>query len=398
MPTKRIGFSLFMLMMLPSFIFVFGNVSSMVYGTILSILVFIILTPPRRLILKVKEYLILPIILIIPSQILYLLNGSHNEKGLYSLFILFFFIVSGYLIANQILFYENVKYRKLVTNIFYLMFFLGVFQVFFKVSSLGYQDFAKSIFPFAEPSHYAINLAPFLIFSTYYSNKFRLIQIIILILFMGVSYPSTILMSLAMIITFLKLKSKIVLHLVVACLLVIYFGGSNIDTNYFLDRLIMHKNNNNVTSLVYLQGWEDAYNGFLSNHGFGLGFQNMGKGELGYYGQRIESTLGQSKNRNDGGFLAAKILGEFGVLGLLFLIYYIKQLFKSTKILMRVKRATNGVPNEIAILSHSIVVGFFVELFLRGYGYFTPTVFLFMVSVMILKSQKLSNKDLNVIN
>ena len=128
MPTKRIGFSLFTLMMLPSFIYVFGSVSSMVYGTILSILIFIIILPPRRLILKVKGYLILPIILIIISQILYLLLGGYDEKVFYSLFIFLFFIISGYLIANQILYFNKVKYRKVITNVFYLILFLGVFM------------------------------------------------------------------------------------------------------------------------------------------------------------------------------------------------------------------------------------------------------------------------------
>lgn len=89
--------------------------------------------------------------------------------------------------------------------------------------------------------------------------------------------------------------------------------------DYILHRLdfsVLEANSKNMSAFVYLSGWERMYLGLINTSGFGIGINNFGIIEEGYYGKEIIKYLGFLLNYNDGSFLFSKFVGEFGLLGL----------------------------------------------------------------------------------
>jgi len=81
----------------------------------------------------------------------------------------------------------------------------------------------------------------------------------------------------------------------------------------------------NLSSLVYVQGWQDAWFNLKRTHGMGLGINMMGCSPLPDVSVRSVLALGGlgDINAEDGSFLFAKIVSEAGVLGIVFYIVLI---------------------------------------------------------------------------
>ncbi|MGT0156778.1 hypothetical protein ACVMK5_03805, partial [Klebsiella pneumoniae] len=77
-------------------------------------------------------------------------------------------------------------------------------------------------------------------------------------------------------------------------------------------------------------------------------------------------------NRTDGGFLSSKIITEFGVMGLMASLLYILLILRS------VTNYRQSDTQYIIKISSAAMIAFSVEFFLRGYGYFSPSVILLM--------------------
>jgi hypothetical protein len=97
--------------------------------------------------------------------------------------------------------------------------------------------------------------------------------------------------------------------------------------DYFYDRVLFWdaQSSKNLSSLVYLQGIQDAHYSFVSTKGLGLGFQQLGTQKLSEAGLILQELLNNNTglNRQDGGFTAAKIIAELGLLGILILLMYL---------------------------------------------------------------------------
>ena len=96
---------------------------------------------------------------------------------------------------------------------------------------------------------------------------------------------------------------------------------------------------NNISSLVYMQGWDDAITNIIRTNGIGLGFNMMGCDPLPLVGYRdtlinLDPEL-VGLNAQDGSFLVSKFISEFGVIGILIIILtifsYSLILYKSQK-------------------------------------------------------------------
>jgi hypothetical protein len=157
---------------------------------------------------------------------------------------------------------------------------------------------------------------------------------------------------------------------------------------YFTDRLIINDNSSNITTLTYLQGWSDMVISLEYSDYLGVGFQNMGTLAPSAYGETIYALTGVYKNREDGGFLAAKIVSEFGFLGVVIILFYLKYFFRSIKMLWQHVKAVDFKQHSVLVFSNGVIVAFAVELFARGYGYFSPGFILVITSVMISATTK----------
>lgn len=83
-----------------------------------------------------------------------------------------------------------------------------------------------------------------------------------------------------------------------------------------------NSNSASLSSLVYVQGWEDAMENFTRTNGVGLGINMMGCTPLPVVPVRL--SLAQFKmeqlNAIDGSFMASKLISEFGLLGILLVL------------------------------------------------------------------------------
>ena len=107
---------------------------------------------------------------------------------------------------------------------------------------------------------------------------------------------------------------------------------TNLD--YFDERLDL-TDLNNLTLLVWLQGWFIISSTFQYSNWLGVGFQMLAYDkeltEISYYIFDFFST--GFFNVEDGGFLAAKIIGELGLFGILIVLIYLRFCLKAYKFL-----------------------------------------------------------------
>ncbi|QJA05894.1 hypothetical protein FVE67_03375 [Thermosulfurimonas marina] len=121
-----------------------------------------------------------------------------------------------------------------------------------------------------------------------------------------------------------------------------------------------------------------AFYNFKANYGFGLGFQMLGTQEtyLSDYSYVIEKITGKILNLENGSFVASKLITEFGILGIGILILYIYWFIKFLLIYpVKISKST---------YFYGIIAGFFIDLFIRGTGYFNTEVFFIFVAIYSL--------------
>lgn len=148
--------------------------------------------------------------------------------------------------------------------------------------------------------------------------------------------------------------------------------------SYYIDRLNISIYSNNLSVLVWISGWERAFNSLFQSVGFGVGFQRMGfVGDKGIAMQNIfEIMNGQYINLYDGGSLAPKLVNELGFLGVFIVISYVVYLMKVLNFLK-----SNKKKRKIDFFLSFIFIMFSIQMFFRGVGYFAPTTIFFSSSV-----------------
>ena len=101
------------------------------------------------------------------------------------------------------------------------------------------------------------------------------------------------------------------------------------DLTYFSDRLKLTTDSDNLSVLVFVQGWQLAYNSLKETYGLGIGIQQLGfvKVET-EAGDTIIRLLGRNVNDTDAGLTFGKIVSEFGLLGVFLIIIYLKYFYK----------------------------------------------------------------------
>lgn len=251
---------------------------------------------------------------------------------------------------------------------------------------------AKPSFLFQEPSHYAIVISPFLFFYSYfYRNEKRTLVFSILIFFLVIALHiknMTLLISVLVAYLFfskLKLGYLFCFYMVILIASYMYFQE---DFQYFTDRLNISSESDNLSVLVFYQGWENALlTLFKTSYSFfGGGFQQFGvTTEVGKASNIIYSISGAYLNRYDAGAIAPKLIGEFGVFGaaiVLFHLYFICCQFIS------LKKGKYENDSKMAF-SVGVVISSFIEFYVRGSGYFTPTVTMLFCCLFYLNFRRI---------
>lgn len=265
-----------------------------------------------------------------------------------------------------------------------LLISIGWLKIFYTPTFFNYDMYPKAVFPYSEESHFALSVGMIACVYTFIGDVRWSIFIMANVACLGFIYPNlTIIVFLALNVLAIMIRQRgyffKALLLFAAPILSWFIFKVMLSIDYFETRLDFDAANN-LTTMVFLQGWQLAYLNFFETYGIGLGFQGLGSGPtvIGDLTQRITSLTygGESINLSDGGFLAAKIIAEFGTVGVIGLICYLAFLFRGSLRLAFWYSSPSANPTTARYaLMFAFLFAFFVEVFFRGLGYFSPGLF-----------------------
>ncbi|MFD2529226.1 hypothetical protein [Polaribacter marinaquae] len=376
----------------PVFIGLF-NSSSYAEGIIFFEMIFlasILLNLKRKLDLRFKKkYLGIFIILLFSfiffhsALIMVVLDYSFNLTKFFVTYLgLLITFLSAWLFGNLII---NQRAESLNKIVIYLMFFL-ILNIFFSYLGLNLGDGWSPVGIYPEPSHVAIFLAPLLIYGSRKRLRGNKIFLLIFLLWGAVDKNLTIILvvlfsSLFYIVKFRDFFLSIILFVFLSVLIWPF-----IDTDYFSSRINLNSDNASISSLVFLKGWENAVESFTKTDGIGLGYQQLGYSSIitnnGNAFKELSNYNLEELNKYDGGSISPKLIAEFGVFSVFFIILYLVGFIKLIFNLNNIEKRAGMIFLECCYL------GLFFELFMRGAGYFTIGTFLFIAAATNLKISK----------
>jgi hypothetical protein len=136
----------------------------------------------------------------------------------------------------------------------------------------------------------------------------------------------------------------------------------------------------NLSSLVYVQGWEDAWANLIRTRGRGLGVNMMGCSPLPDVPARelMSAFFASGLNAEDGSFTFSKIVSETGLVGIAFYGAIIWAWVRQEKKLILDGHSVH----RAAVAARSALIFCFVaSSFIRGLGYFSGGLLLWVAAV-----------------
>ena len=237
-------------------------------------------------------------------------------------------------------------------------------------------DLTKSSFPFQEPSHLALFSGPIFVFLISHANQQKVM--LFLVVFAASILCENLTMLLFAFFSFFLidwsiLKSTSLLN-IICIIAIIFFLGDIVNNGYFFHRIyaLIDQKTDNVSVLVYLQGWESIIN-TIKYHPMGIGFQQLGYEQPGEYAKYIYQLWGHYANRQDGGFFFAKFFTEFGLLAFPISLVFFLKINKVFQIAMK----TNPIAAKSVL---NMYLSLCVPLFFRDTGYFSYSFFYFFLA------------------
>lgn len=390
----KVFLSLLIILFLPNIFFVFFKTSSLAPGFLIASVIVSLLSCKKEIFTKIKRlHLLILMLLILFMTIgpLFTYMETGQEKTLSPIFLIIA-LFSAYAFSFSISSCDS-GLGNVIFKVILVLFLLG-WLGFFKVTTIGpYMLLEKPIPPFSESSHYALAVGLFSTAYCFISTVNKSIFIIINILLLAFLLPSLTLLvflvlSVAALSTKLCKRDFLILFIFgpISLLYVINIVTSKID--YFSSRLAA-SGTENLTTLVWIQGWQLAYKNILETKGWGLGLQALGLNEsqLTEASHIIKLLSNRYLNFEDGGFLASKIISELGVVGIIISVFY---LYKALAFPVSAG-LSNGCrisKDESMMLLKGIVFAFVVEFLFRGYGYFSPGLYMLISSCFAISISK----------
>lgn len=393
---KRMFLTLSVVSYLPSVFFVSLDASSLALGLVVAAFLVIFINYKSTYLHRIPKRTLLVCttsLIFIVLQSLYLFAVKDAQKPLTALF-LPVLIVSAYFFERR---FDEISAEELDATMFAFLLctiilgWLGYFGLT-KVGSYALK--LKAVVPFSEESHYALCVGFFSVAYCSICARNKYLFVFVNLLALSLLFPSLTLFVFTILVASLGFarfspgsffySSTILVALV---LLVINFMVG--DVEYFSSRLSFD-DTDNLTTLVWLQGWDLALNNFMSTTGLGLGFQMLGQDgtKLSDISYKASEIAGGFQNLDDGGFVAAKLVAEFGVVGLMLVAIY-GVVF--VRFLLVLGNKDMVIPFSLSRRFHShaapmflnaILFAFVVEFLFRGFGYFSPSVFFLLSAIM----------------
>jgi hypothetical protein len=392
-----IGLILLSTVVVPSLVRMVFHTSSMAAGVTfilgLHIILLVVLNSIRRQSngLGVGAIFILIVmgIVMIQSAISLLTHDDFDfgrfEKSYQFLFFYFFGAFSFASLAQKI---PNFQVDYSARLVFYVLLLSCVSAI------LHFQPFPsageKSVFFFNEPSHFALGFLPFLLYMVVTSSPRKRLLLVLLGYSIALLLESLTLIVGCTIVAALTIPLKRLLFLAPFAVILILYTGA--DLAYYSSRMSISDFSQNLSTLVFLSGWERASLNFEETFGLGVGFQQFGI--IGSRGLMLElmGPLGADNlNLLDGGAVAPKFIGEFGLLGVVMILVYLVYFTKGVRWLREVSMSKIVTREYKRVFFLSCFVMYSMDLFVRGAGYFSPSGYIFIASLMWIALTKTSN-------
>lgn len=267
-----------------------------------------------------------------------------------------------------------------INFVFYVMLIAGLLGIL-KFSPFYKDAASKAVFFYSEPSHFSLSFLPLLLYMIIRGSSNGKILFSILGILIALLLENLTLLVGILFIMFISFPLRLLPYILTFAFSLLGIFG----VDYYLDRLNFFGDSSNLSVLVYMQGWERAYLNLLDTNGIGVGFQQFGIiGELGEISEKIKILSGEQLNLYDGGSVSSKLIGEFGVLGLLVIFIYLWHLFRFAKILNNYSSSKISFEDSKAILYFSFFIMYSIDLFVRGTGYFSSSGFMLFASTIWL--------------
>jgi len=340
-------------------------------------------------------------------------HDSFNVNRFFQTFVYLIVFICGafsfVLVINKILSEQLDLAIKIVFGMFLLISLLALF---------GYsplQEGGKAILFYTEPSHFVLDFLPLLLYVVIRSSMKYKIFFLLIGFELALLMPSITLLVGVVLVALWMLNSRDVLWVLVG-FIALYFLDSlafhdlfvqNISSNfaqyagnttdYIKGRVLTQEMEVvNLSKLVYLSGFERAYLNLVDYFGFGVGFQQLGFiGRWGSHMTTLNSIMGRPFGLIEGGTVAAKLISEFGMVGMFLLACYLFFSIKKALWLRAVSLKELDYENVQKIFFLSCYITFFIDLFVRGVGYFTSTGFVFFASLLWLGLSRTNIKNKN---
>lgn len=305
-------------------------------------------------------------------------------RALSSLALLALMIFSAGILADFFLTLDNTTVNSAVISMYVVMVCVVV------VAGLGFgidgeNATPKPVFPFAEPSHFSLSFIPFLLYvCTVHKTWLRLIGILTGVVIAVVLQNLTLFVG-CFLVAMVVFRWYLLFAGLLALIFVLFLLP--LDYSYYIERVYFSSSSDNLSVLVFLQGWELAIEAIHHSLGWGIGFQQLGTIAADVpTAARIWELTQRSANLTDGGFVFSKLAAEFGLTGVLFSIGLVVILVGS---FYKLKSIAITCENESThtIFAHCILLSYAIEFFVRGMGYFTPTTLFAISSIYILARQ-----------
>ena len=302
------------------------------------------------------------------------------SRGLASLLPLLLLLLAAPALANALLAVPEQRFHRSMLQVFCWMCLMAL------VGTLGWgpptllDAWRRPVFPFSEPSAFALAFIPALMYVCAATHGTTRLALVIAGLACSVLIQNLTLVFGVLLVVLVTLR----MHMLALLSVPVVFVVLQLDLSYFAERLDFSGEANNLSNLVFLQGWQMIEEALDKSGGLGLGFQQLGvNGTEVFAAQVIRSLLdGEDMNLLDGGFVFAKLGSDFGVAGFALAAGHLLLALRSGAWLRQVaSRRRQAAP--ALILAHSSVLTFLVEMFVRSAGYFSGTALLFAASLWL---------------
>jgi len=280
-----------------------------------------------------------------------------------------------------------------VKLVFYVLILNGL------VTILGYRAMGNpsAVGFFSENSHYAHSFLPFLYYMVVLSSWRKKWLLLFMGFFVAFNLQSVTLVFGVISVAILALRLRQLVFLSIIAIPILMVAMDYMDFEYYSSRLDFTNPNPNLSVLSFMNGWERAYLNLKDSYGIGLGFQQLGFfGSEGKIFEALRAVNAENLNLFDGSFVASKLISEFGILAVMLLVAYLVYLPRSVRWLHEVSMKGGETVDYRKVFFQACFVMFFIDLFLRGTGYFSSSGFLFIASLVWIWMPPVSRTPLRI--